>query len=108
MTKLVEPSTTYCGRYFLSKILSVPPNIGPKLHPNMEYDWDPFPSSVNTLLVPHYSLDDKPPWLVNFEDMDLPIVNLKEVIPLSASILSDSEQEKIGKINLRTIQGAPP
>ncbi len=38
-------------------MMSVPPDTGQKLHPNMEYDLDPFPTRVAPPLVPQDSLD---------------------------------------------------
>lgn len=37
---------------------SIPPNAGQKLHPNMEYDQDPFPTWVVPPPLPRDSLDD--------------------------------------------------
>jgi len=54
-----------------SVVLSVPFDFGQKLHHNLDYDQVLFTTWATPLLVPHESLDDDPPWLVNLEVMNL-------------------------------------
>lgn len=70
-------------------VSSIPPNIGLKLHPNMEYDQVHFPTWVAHPPVPHDSLNDKPPRLVNLEVMHLSIDNFRNIMTLSTPSLSD-------------------
>lgn len=65
----------------------VPLDTGKKIHPNIDYDQAPFPTRVTPVHVPHESVDDDPPGLVNLEVMDLSIGNHRNIMHLLASIL---------------------
>lgn len=74
----------------------------------MEYVQVLFPTRVIILLVPHDSLDDKPPRIVNSVVMDLLIDNTRGFMPLPPSSLPDLGKVELGIKNLDLTQGTSP
>lgn len=75
-----------------------------KLHLNMEYDQDPFPTWANTPPLSCDSLDDKSSsWQVILEFMESSYGE-----PLDVSSLLELKKVESGKQNLESIKGKSP